>query len=210
MSIFSRSVSALSFIENYHPDQIEFYATLGHAINQWAGVERALYELFWHLQGEPKSAACPAAYHAVINFKSRLSMADSAMAARYFRYPDQVSKWITIKNRLGRLARRRNDFAHLQLIIDTRKGGFEHKLRNHFFDPNPFIKNAMSEYTVPEIGEHAERFNEVRQSIDDLAEYLREARLPEFDEQEVDHLSQDSPNDLTSGVPQPLPQSSPE
>ena len=103
----------MSFIEDFHSDQVEFYATLGHAITQWASVERALFLLYCHTIGEPESAAPIAAYYSIISFNAKLTMVDNALIARYRSYPDVLKLWSPIKNYAGKRAKDRNELAGL-------------------------------------------------------------------------------------------------
>lgn len=170
----------MSFIEDYHSDQVEFYATLGHAITQWASVERALFLLYWHTMGEPTSAAPVAAYFSVINFSAKLSMVDNAMIARYRNHPDILKTWAPIKNWVGKRAKDRNELAHNQLVIDARvEGAMSHCLVPLMFNPNPALRGKNPKLTTEQIADLAIKFNQAARRLDDFWERLQLTPLPE-------------------------------
>lgn len=171
----------MSFIEDFHSDQVEFYATLGHAITQWASVERALFLLYCHTIGEPESAAPIAAYYSIISFNAKLTMVDNALIARYRSYPDVLKLWSPIKNYAGKRAKDRNELAHNQLMIDPRiEGVASHRLVSLIFNPNPVLKGKNPRLNVTQIAGLAVKFNDVARQMDDLFERLRLTPLPEL------------------------------
>jgi hypothetical protein len=89
-----------------------FFAALGQAISQWAWVEYRLFHVYVRLIRPELFKATSAAFHAVINFNSKLSMVHSAASFALTKHED-ITEWTTLKNRLGRLSKLRNAMAHM-------------------------------------------------------------------------------------------------
>lgn len=170
-------------IMRYNPHQLEFYATLGLAITSWAHVERALFFVYFRAVGSPASQVPSAAFFSIINFNAKLSMVDSVMTWRYDSYPEVLERWVNISNKLRKRARRRNELAHWQLLIDSTEGNHAHRLTPQLFDPNPFKGGKERQFhTVTDIEAMTKKFNECRQELDDLADDLEATPRPEFPE----------------------------
>lgn len=179
----------------YNPVQIEFYATLGHAITTWAHVEQALYTVYFNAVGSPDSLAPSAAFFSIINFTAKLKMVDSVMIFRYQSYPDVLERWRDVRNKLERRANRRNILAHWQLIINAADGSMSHRLTPHLFDPNPFKRGKDRPYlSVQDIHEIDLKFRECRRELSELADYLEQTPRPEFPEPEDDQPGSPNPD----------------
>lgn len=89
-----------------------FFASLGEAISQWAWVEYHLFHVYVRLVRPELFKAASAAFLAVINFNSKLAMVDAAASFALTKDED-IAEWTTLKNKLGRLAKRRNKMAHM-------------------------------------------------------------------------------------------------
>ena len=182
----------------YSPKQIEFYATLGHAITTWAHVEQSLFMVYFRAIGSPYSHSPSAAFFSIINFNAKLTMVDSVMTFRYQSYPDVLERWANIRNKLGKRAKRRNELAHWQLLIDATDGSYTHRLTPHLFDPNPFKGGKERPFhTVSDIYEVDLKFRQSMKELDELAEDLEKTQRPEFPEQEDDQPNSQSPDGQT-------------
>jgi hypothetical protein len=106
-----------------------FYAALGKALTQWQRIEENLAIIFASVAGShglPDMAA-NAAFHAVLNFNTKLAMTDSALKMKSFlstleRAPGasdpMIDQWDTLKKRAERRAKRRNELAHFGMAFD--------------------------------------------------------------------------------------------
>ena len=168
-------------IMRYNPDQIAFYATLGHAITTWAEVERGLYFVYLAAIGNPMSMTAGAAFFSIINFNAKLAMVDNVMGVRYYHYPDVLERWTTIKNSLNRRSKKRNLLAHWQLLIFSQNGKMTHKLVPQIFDPNT-VRDGKDrpELTVEDIEAIDMKFRECAYDLDRLTKSLQEEPRPEF------------------------------
>lgn len=185
-------------IMKYNPDQIAFYGTLGHAIITWSQVERALYMVYYRAVGSPMSLTPPAAFFSAINFNTKLAMVDNVMAVRYYHYPDVLARWTTIKNGLGKRAKRRNFLAHWQLLIGVQPDGtMVHQLVPQIFDPNQTRDGKRPEMSVADIEALDLKFRDCAAALDALAEDLRETSRPEFRGLEDDHPLPQTPDGPT-------------
>jgi hypothetical protein len=78
----------------------EMYCAIGEATTAWAAVEDQLADIFaYFVTGDGRSLSAKAAFHAVINFNSKLAMADDSAALR-LALDGQLEKWQTLSNRL--------------------------------------------------------------------------------------------------------------
>jgi hypothetical protein len=95
----------------------ELYSAIGEAITSWIAVEDQLANLFaYFVAGDGMSLSAKAAFHAVLNFNSRLAMTD---AAARWRSGIDHERWRTLFNRLNRKSKQRNELAHFTIIRYT-------------------------------------------------------------------------------------------
>ena len=98
-----------------------FYAAFGAAVATWQRVEVFVYLLFAHIIQSAHERPLSAAYHQVMNFSTRLSMLDEAVAARYAGNPETqptAEAWEQISTRISRKSKSRNKIAHYVLYFD--------------------------------------------------------------------------------------------
>lgn len=93
----------------------ELYLAVGKALSRWNVVENALCNIFVHavvpspfeIVGSSMSA-----YWAVISMEARLKMTNAAVCARIVYHPQLSVDWKTLKNKIGRKIKKRNEIAH--------------------------------------------------------------------------------------------------
>jgi hypothetical protein len=102
---------ALPDLRSIENEQQLFFAALGKAISQWAWVEYHLFHVYVRLVRPELFRATSASFHAVINFNSKLAMVDAAASVALTKEEDKA-EWTTLKNKLGRLVKLRNEMAH--------------------------------------------------------------------------------------------------
>jgi hypothetical protein len=111
LALSSRS-SGMAGPRSIENERQRFFAALGEAISEWAWVEHHLFHVYVRLVRPELFKATSAAFHAVINLNSRLAMADAA-ASFVLTKQEDIAEWTTLKNKLGRLVKLRNEMAHM-------------------------------------------------------------------------------------------------
>lgn len=106
------------------PERRELYQAIGEATTAWAKIEGCLGVIFitmvagdgMKIDNMLRNLAARAAFHAIINFNSKLAATDAA--ARWFlvNQPANLERWNALQNRTKRQAKRRNDIVHFALI----------------------------------------------------------------------------------------------
>lgn len=105
----------------------QLYAAIGEATTSWIAVEDQLANLFAHfVAGDAMSYPAKAAFHATINFNTKLAMTD---AAAQWRMDLDKARWQTFFNRLNRASKKRNALAHFAVIRSTPISGGALSLR---------------------------------------------------------------------------------
>jgi hypothetical protein len=98
--------------------QQEFFECLGRAISQWAYVEDQVYHTYRVIIDPGDWIASAAAYHSVINMKTRLDMIDAALSvSRHYKH--RLSEWEKIRKKIGNQSVRRNKVAHWTVTHDA-------------------------------------------------------------------------------------------
>jgi hypothetical protein len=106
------------------PERRELYQAIGEATTAWAKVEGCLGAVFismvagnvMEISNVLRNFAARAAFHAIVNFNSKLAATNAA--ARWFLAgkPNSLERWNALQNRAKRQAKRRNDIVHFALI----------------------------------------------------------------------------------------------
>jgi hypothetical protein len=72
----------------------EMYCAIGEATTAWAAVEDQLANIFaYFVTGDGRSLGAKAAFHAAINFNTKLAMTNDSSALRLALNDDQLMKW---------------------------------------------------------------------------------------------------------------------
>lgn len=162
---------------NMNPTHLEFYATLGYAITQWAHVEEALYQVYWVGMGQPDNLTANASFYSIINFNAKASMVDSVMTVRYAHMPEILARWRNVYNRLIKRAKDRNDLAHFQVVGALDKGKMALSLVPHLFNPkrDPAFsgKQEVPSYRVADIRDCEAKFYGCWEELNSLFHDLR-------------------------------------
>jgi hypothetical protein len=148
----------------------KLYQAIGEATTAWAAVEDRLSVLFaYFVTGNAQSEAASAAFHAVINFNSKLAMAHRA--AEYRIYGDHLARWQTLHNRLNRQAKNRNDIVHFSLL---RGGDFPFGQLEYFLSPslyNASLYRSSAERPSLKAADITHRVTRFSSTAKDLAEF---------------------------------------
>jgi hypothetical protein len=91
-----------------------FFEQLGRAVGNWQLVEMQLFRVYARLLKCENVEVASAAFHSVIGLRIRLTMTHAA--ARVALTGNDLSRWITLRNRIGRQSDKRNDLAHFIVI----------------------------------------------------------------------------------------------
>lgn len=147
---------------------------LGRCVSQWSHVEDSLCVLFTAALGlndnkelSTNRLAASAAYYAAINFETKLSITNAAVAIRIMRMP--VEERPTMEKEFGRLfrhignqGRTRNRIVHFQTLSDVLPDGdIRTKLRPRLFDPNNisrYTEKSMPQYRTHDLERVAQVF----------------------------------------------------
>lgn len=97
-------------------DKLNMMAAVGYALTKWGGVEDSMALIFAGAIGSDRPHICATVFFAVASIEARLKMLDAAMTARFAADHVSLSKWVHLKNRIGRRRKRRNELAHGQVI----------------------------------------------------------------------------------------------
>jgi hypothetical protein len=182
----------------------DLYQAIGEATTAWARVEDEVAALFtFFVAGNASglaglsSMAATAAFHAVINFNSRLAMTDRA--ADWSIFGRNRQRWQTISNRLGRQSKKRNNIVHFSLI---RSGPIPGGPFRYYLSPS--LQNVTihlsgkdpPRLSAADIRRRAESFRELAKAVSDFAILIGarnspQARLPGFDEPPASAPDQD-------------------
>ena len=148
----------------------ELLEALATAITQWQHVEMELYQIFERLLQCPKAEVTSGAFHAVINFSTRLGMTHAA-AHIALRGTPHLATWKNLHNRMTRRVKRRNELVHFILLHDARdpKRGPVSKLQPSIFDVNARSKGPK-EYTCKDIIEISLSFGQLAKDLWDFRE----------------------------------------
>jgi hypothetical protein len=139
----------------------EFYASIGHAISQWAHVEDALCRVYISAIGlnhrkvaSPYRLPATAAFHAIISPDAKAQMAHASISIHLMQKGGDESEalleeWNRIFKRVTERLRARNQLAHFQTLINTQDSPErQHTLRPRIFDPTLLLK-YRSEKEIP-------------------------------------------------------------
>lgn len=148
------------------PDKPDIFSFIGRAITEWAFFESQLCRIFvvclsptdahrgcLHMFDPQTSEA---AFYAVENFRSKLSMVDAAIQQRFKFFANKeeiLGPWSKLHDKARRLSRRRNALAHWNVV--GRYG--EEKLIPHYQSPagQDYIygrKRGLSAHDIRQLG----------------------------------------------------------
>ncbi len=160
--------------------QLEFMETLAAAITQWQPVEMSLFGVFSALLGPAHYAIASAAFHAIINFNTRLAVVDAAAHVALAGKPE-LAEWTTLHNRMNKRSKKRNELVHFMILWQDGEEGEETPialLRPSIFDINADPNRA---YDVKQIGEIRASFGVLAHDLGQFAGRLRIAPAPSPD-----------------------------
>ena len=122
-------------------DRSKFFEELGRTISRWALVEWSLCHIFCHSLGLTlESYSAPAAFFAVINFRSKLDMVHAALRIQ-IADAEMLAEWTTLHKRLMTLSKARNKLAHGMVLLPV---GGKPVLAGHIGDPHTHPKSSKS------------------------------------------------------------------
>jgi hypothetical protein len=151
-------------------ERAELYQAIGEATTAWARVEDHLGTLFTYFVAGTAihgagALAATAAFHAVINFNSKLAM--THCAAQWAIFGPFLKPWQTLQNKLRRKAKLRNDIVHFSLI---RSGSFPGGSMRYYLSP------SLQDVTVHLSGKDPPRLNvvDIRQRAQSFRQLAKE------------------------------------
>lgn len=115
-----------------------FYAAVGHASRAWQLFEHELYSVFAKLVQADDPMVTSAIFHTAVNFSIKLAMTDAAAQFALEKKPDLSMEWSTLKDRISKRSKRRNEITHFAhtIHVDRRTGNSEMVLVRDFTNTN--------------------------------------------------------------------------
>ena len=151
----------------------KFFEAYGRAVLSWQYVEHEMFLLFSALIRAPDPATASGAYHAVVNFRTRLSMINAAaQAALKALHPGLWDDWIGAKAILSAYSGKRNDLAHMTLLGVTKNDEISLRL-----GPGIFIDTGgdPKSYALEDIEDVSREFIDFAKFLDELGQRISEA-----------------------------------
>jgi hypothetical protein len=101
------------------PELITLYAGVGECLSAWSTVEHTLASLFMSLMVGGDRNQTASVFGAVISFETRLDMLTSVIE----RDSDAAFRtcWNALKNKIGKLYRKRHQVAHFSIVWDGQR-----------------------------------------------------------------------------------------
>lgn len=141
----------------------EFLETFAKAVLHWGYVEMQLFLIFSVLVGARNSEVASAVYHSVVNFRTRLTMIDSA-AEVALQGNSLLEEWKRLSSTTNKRAQKRNSLAHLMVAGNLKNASsVELCLRPSIFDVR---KAQAKEYDLKQIREFRDSFQDLVQKLD--------------------------------------------
>ena len=178
---------------NQKEEEYAFNHEIGHALQNWAGVEAALEYLV---------AACSTTkgggtdlcigYRSIENLRAKLSYLNALFEHKYCTRPEFLKQWGKLHERINSLKTLRNRIAHGRPVITSPmpSGGRVRLKEPAFFDKSVGQKTDLESYFkhglgIVDIAEHANRFTALAVCLHNFVCVLnaREKRFPESLEQ---------------------------
>jgi hypothetical protein len=153
------------------------YASLGKALNRWAGVEQTLSSVYCNCVNPDNAWPAIRTFWAVVAFEAKLEMTSEAVRGKFYHLPAMVGKWEKIREILKRKASLRNKLAHGLVVRMTNYRHGSHK-------PDLFLSPYHWKVTSQKIFSHKEmqhpRYDArpkdrlYRKNIDEITSQFRE------------------------------------
>jgi hypothetical protein len=153
----------------------EFFEAYGRALLRWQYVETNLFLIFSSLVRGRDHRVVAAAYHAVINLKSKLEMITEAMQAALPDGSPLLPEWGRIRTKIDRRARNRNMLAHYMVLGHVPKsatGSATLRLAPSIFDVRR--RNGV-EIDVKQLAVWNDSFGELSDKLDAFGKKLSHA-----------------------------------
>jgi hypothetical protein len=154
----------------------EFFETYGRAMLQWQFVEANLFLIFNSLIRGRDHHIVSAAYHAVINFNSKLEMITEAIQVAFPETP-LFTEWERLRKKISKQARNRNVLAHYALLGHLPTGAKDSvtlRLARSIFDVR---HKGHAEYDLKQIAAWGDSFTAAAGELDAFSKKLA-AALP--------------------------------
>jgi hypothetical protein len=156
--------------------QQQFFEYLGRAVSQWAYVEDQVYHTYRVIIDPGDWVASAAAYHSVINMKTRLDMIDAALNVSR-QYKDRFSEWGKIRKKIRDQSARRNKVAHWTVTGDATRDdetGVTMYLHAPFYDVRKISEEGHQEKVdVKQLAQWTSAFAKLGMEIEDFWRSLK-------------------------------------
>jgi hypothetical protein len=162
----------------------EIHEAVGSATDTWQSVEDALFHIFfWAIRCRFHAAS--AAFHSVVNLNAKIDMTHAVLLSSAVGLK-KIKQWNTLKNRVEKLAKKRNELVHFSVSgIASKTDEYPRKWK---WALRPSLSNAAQEFR----GAHVRRsdlptynLKDIHRQINafmnlaaDLAEFFMSLRPP--------------------------------
>ena len=155
----------------FAPDPLRdpIYIAVGRAIEEWSWVETNLAILLEGLMWHGRSDLVGPAFHAVVNFNSKLKMVDTV--AQRVLTAKRLDGWNTLRNRISKKADKRNEIAHSAIVMHGRTAPLVARLHPYWAITKDIPAKKGDGLSVQQLNERAASFTDV--SIEILDFYRR-------------------------------------
>lgn len=190
-----------------HDDEVQqFYHALGHAISRWSLVEIALARIFaYFVAKDGQSPGANAAFHSAINFNVKLDMTDAAAQWALFVEASNRDDWKTLKNRLGRKSKKRNELAHFMVTtcIPPDDQGFSVHLEPSLGDMNAFLEyhGDPPKLNLNDVRQRAESFKKLAGDLGSFGVKIGALKAPKPLPKSLEQLLRNGPDKATEPLP---------
>ncbi len=156
------------------------FAELGRALSTWTRIEAALLAIFHLALVRADLGPTSAAFYAVINFRTKLDMADAALSIRLHGQPVVLEQWASLSDRILSAIKQRVPLAHHSIMTAlTARAGQRCLLAPSIRDANtwPIGSKKRTYLSLNDIKGRTETFNELVKELMRFRDVL--AALPE-------------------------------
>jgi hypothetical protein len=186
--VFDLSEDDDAILNGSAQEREDLYQAIGEATTAWARVEGGLGVIFitmvagdaMAIDNILRNLAARAAFHAIINFNSKLAVTNAA--ARWFlvNQPSYLARWTSLQNRTKRQAKRRNDIVHFALVKAEPAPPlpFEYYLTPSLFGTHHLIGTEPSRLRLNDILARSKSFRALANDLFAFATTIGASRTP--------------------------------
>lgn len=165
--------------QSYEEERRLIHEELGAAALAWNYVESEIAELFCTSLGcstsmNPYYRSVVATFYAIVSFDAKLKATDAALTYTIFEHADEEAAWVTLRNKINRSKKVRNNLAHYTLVgWDQNKPGKRYWLQPEPRNPAGLMAHVTGRKRQPiyyrdDLGAITTNFQSLRKEIRDF------------------------------------------